>query len=162
MDYKVFEQLSEDAFKKKYGENMQAYMEHILTQVFLTELDDGKEHIYDKMGGRFAGCDYKSKVAEAEFFVREWELNSIQTMHGGLIATAVDITCGVLVRFFKRSGSAATVQLSVDYLKPLSGGEGFIVRAKINKQGRRIIFLTAEVISKDSGQTAATASGVFV
>lgn len=161
MRYKVFEQLDKGDFKRGCKEDGQAYMERILSHVFLPEADD-EERIYEKMQGIFLGCNYEDKMLEAEFPVREWEMNSIQTMHGGLTAAAVDMTCGVLVRFFKRSVRAATAQLSVNYLRPLSCGETFIVRAKINKQGRRIIFLTAEVVSKDSGQTAATASGTFV
>lgn len=162
MDYKIFEQLDGPLYGRRDMEDGQNYMERIMRAAFLGGAKEGEERIYEKMQGTFAGCDFRGKALEMEFYVQEWELNPMLSMHGGLLTTAVDMTCGILVRFYKQSVSAATVHLSMDFLKPLRCGEAFTVRARINKQGRRIIFLTAEVVLEDSGQTAATASGTFV
>lgn len=162
MDYKVFGQLDGPVYGRQDMEDGQVYMERIMKAVFFGEREEETRHIYDKMHGTFSGCCFRDKELKMEFPVQEWELNPMQTMHGGLITTAVDMTCGLLVRFYKQSVSAATVHLSVDFLRPLRLGEVFTVRAKINRQGRRILFLTAEVVSSDGGQPAATASGTFV
>lgn len=162
MDYGIFEQMDESVWKKNETEGEQVYMERFLETVFMSANTDGKEHIYEKMQGSYHGCDYIEQKLEMEFKVYEWELNPATTLHGGLLATAVDMTCGILVRFMKRSKEASTVHLSVDFLRPLLCHEVFIVCAKINKLGRRIIFLTVEVRKKDSKSLVATASATFV
>ena len=161
MDYSVFEQMDGTVYGRQEMEEGQSYMERVLRAAFQSKQEE-EGRVYEKMQGIFAGCSFKDRVLRMEFPVQEWELNPMQTLHGGLLTTAIDMTCGILVRFYKRSVKAATVHLSVDFLRPLKCGERFTVQAKINKQGRKIIFLTVEVILTDSGQTAATASGTFV
>ena len=46
----------------------------------------------------FYACNYEKKSVTLRFPVQRWELNHMATMHGGLIATAIDTTCGVTVR----------------------------------------------------------------
>lgn len=161
MDYRIFDRMDDLGFRQGETESGQHYMERILKEAFAKPAD-GERHIYEMMECRFSGCSFEEKWLEAGFIVQGWELNPKETMHGGLIVTAVDMVCGLLVRFFKRSMGAATVHLSVEFLRPLICGEEFLVRAQINKYGTRIIFLTAEVLKKDSGEPAATASGTFV
>lgn len=162
MDYRIFDRMRDLSFGQGETEDGQYDMERIFRAVFAGESADGKRHIYEMMECSFFGCSFAQKWLEVGFTVQEWELNPKETMHGGLIVTAVDMACGLLVRFFKRSMSAATVHLSVEFLRPLMCGEEFLVRAQINKYGTRIIFLTAEVLRKDDRETAATASGTFV
>ncbi len=162
MDYRIFDSMDAPTLRQKESEDDQHYMERILREVFAEETPDGGKHIYEMMDCRFSGCSFQEKWLEAGFVVENWELNPKETMHGGLIVTAVDMVCGLLVRFFKRRMGAATVHLSVDFLRPLMCGEEFLVRARITKYGSRIIFLAAEVLRKDSGELAAAASGTFV
>lgn len=162
MDYGIFEQMDTSVWKQDEAENGQEYMERILETVFMNSSQDGKEHIYEMMQGRYHGCDYAQQKLEMEFHVKEWELNPAETLHGGLLVTAVDMTCGILVRFMKHSKEASTVHLSVDFLRTLPLNEAFTVCATVSKHGRRIIFLTAEVRKKDNKQLAATASATFV
>lgn len=56
------------------------------------------DHLYSRMQVEFYACNYEKKSVTLRFPVQRWELNHMATMHGGLIATAIDTTCGVTVR----------------------------------------------------------------
>jgi len=162
VNYRIFEQECEADHPTASVKEGQKYMEDIFKKVFQSESEDGDNRINVMLNAKFCSCSFVEKTLEIEFPVQEWELNPVLTMHGGLMATTIDMTCGLLVRFMKRSNEAATVHLSVDYLRSVQPDEDFIVSAKVNKFGRNIIFLTAEVKIKHTHQIAATASLIFV
>ncbi len=162
MDYSIFERMNEFIETPIDQANGQYSMEKIIKEVLQASDDDKEQHIYNMLCCEFSECNYEKKQLKMEFPVQIWELNPAKTLHGGLLATAIDMTCGLLVRFVKESMSTATVHLSIDYLRPLQVEEDFVVEAKITKQGRNIIFLTAEVYSKGNDKIVATASGTFV
>lgn len=166
MDYHVFELLGNPQFGQQEAEDGQAYMERIFRKVFGPQQEEKEvqitEHIYELMRSRFVSCSFQEKTLEMEFQVQQWELNPMGNLHGGILVTAVDMTCGILTRFYRQTKAVSTVHLSVDFLRALQCKDQFIVRAKMNKSGRRISFLTAEVILKKDGKVAATASGTFV
>ncbi len=166
MDYQVFEMLGDSRFAQQEAEEGQAYMERVFRRVFgSSQEEDGEqitEHVYELMRSRFVSCSFQERTLDMEFVVRQWELNPMGNLHGGILVTAVDMACGILTRFYRQTKAVSTVHLSVDFLRPIKCGETFIVRAKLNKSGRRIAFLTAEAFLKKDGRTAATASGTFV
>jgi uncharacterized protein (TIGR00369 family) len=80
---------------------------------------------------------------------QEQHLNAGGTLHGGVIATLIDVAMGTAV--VTAGGEApATVSLSVTYLEP--GSEGVVSAvARVRKRGRRLTLVEAEVVQ---GQTA--------
>lgn len=166
MDYQVFERLGDSRFGQREAEDGQAYMERIFRKAFVSRREaDGEqseEHVYEMMRSRFAACGFQEQTLDVEFQVRQWELNPMGNLHGGVLVTAIDMTCGLLTRFYRQTGKVLTAHLSVDFLRPMQSGDQFVVRAKLNKSGRRIAFLTAEVRLKKDGKVMATASGTFV
>lgn len=165
MDYSVFGLLESGQWAQQEAEDGQAYMDRVFRKVFSArQEEDGEhltEHVSEMMRGRYVGCDFQERSLRAEFQVRQWELNPSENLHGGILTTSVDMVCGLLTRFYRKTAAVSTVHLCIDFLRPLRCGEIFVVLAKVNKTGKRITFLTAEVIQKD-GQIAATASGTFV
>lgn len=75
----------------------------------------------------------------------DWMRNIPGTLHGGMCATVVDQAMGFIAYCLKRDGGIApTVQMSVDYHRPLIPGEDVLVRIKVIAVTRSLMRLSAE------------------
>ena len=82
--------------------------------------------------------------ARLELDVDERHLNPAGTVHGGMLATLVDLTMGAAVRSAVGDEVPATSQLAVTYLRPGSTGR-LVVTAKVRKRGQSITVCEADV-----------------
>ena len=74
-----------------------------------------------------------------------WMRNIPGTLHGGMCATVVDQAMGFIAYCLKSSdGTAPTVQMSVDYHRPLIPGEDVLVKVKVVALTRSLMRLSAE------------------
>ena len=108
----------------------------------------------------FCGCDAAKRTLALRFTVEDWMQNDKMTLHGGILATALDTTMGVLVRFCKGGERTSTVSLNTNFLRPLPVGAAFIVEAAVEKMGRRIQFVSAHVTADE--EVCATATATFI
>lgn len=79
-------------------------------------------------------------------------------LHGGIISTLLDET--MIYAAMSRVGRAATVEISVRFLKPVRTGVPLRVTAEILEQRRRIVTAEAELVQE--GEVRARAAGKFV
>lgn len=93
---------------------------------------------------------------DGDYIVSKWhpERNYqgwVDTMHGGVLSTLIDETCGwVVTRKMQTSGF--TTSLNVKYRKAVSTNEPVLtIRANIVKQMRNLLFIHAE-ISNSQGE----------
>ena len=117
--------------------------------------------IHEMMKKSFVDCSEKERWITLSYEVEEWEQNPIGTMHGGLIATAIDSTCGILVRYLSGTLRTPTVSMTINYLATVPVGERLLVTARAVKVGRSLVNLCAEAVLESSKKTAATATAVF-
>lgn len=117
--------------------------------------------IHEMMKKSFVACSEKEWWITLSYEVEEWEQNPIGTMHGGLIATAIDSTCGILVRYLSGTLRTPTVSMTINYLETVPVGERLLVTARAVKVGRSLVNLCAEAVLESSKKTAATATAVF-
>ena len=83
--------------------------------------------------------------ARIELSAGEQHLNDTGTVHGGLLATLVDMAMGDAVRSRTREADVpATSQLTVTYLRPGKPGP-LVVTAKISKQGDHLTVCEADI-----------------
>ncbi len=69
----------------------------------------------------------------------------VDTLHGGILSTLIDETCGWVVTR-KKQTSGVTANMSVKYRKAVSTKELLLtVRARIVKQMRNLLFIHAEI-----------------
>jgi len=108
----------------------------------------------------FVSCDAEAGRLALAFTSRDWMCNPQGTTHGGLLATCADMTMGIHARFTCGGEAVSTADLHVNYLRPVSRGESFEIRAHVEKRGRRLIFMRAEGILSASRQTCLTAMGI--
>lgn len=158
MNYGVFEA---DEWKKQQDESDQEHMERVF-QGALAADPEGKRKINDMLGAEFLSCDAQEKTLTLGFHVEDWMSNPNGTLHGGLLATASDMTMGMLARYYKQQRNCVTVQLSVNYLRTVEADAGFYVCAKAEKAGRRVLFMSAAVLDQKTAKAAGNVTAVFM
>jgi uncharacterized protein (TIGR00369 family) len=80
------------------------------------------------------------------------------TLHGGIIATAMDVSMGHLLNH--TSGSGATLEMNIKYLLPIKEGT-VICEGSFLKQGKTISFLQSKLHRAD-GKLAAYANATWI
>ena len=159
MNYEVFTALQNGELCPAEGETPQAFMEQVLRGVYV---GTGGERIYEKLTPTFVSCQDAPPSLTVSFTAEDWMLNPQETLHGGIYSTALDMTMSVLARYVKKARGTATVQLSVNFIRPINKGETFLITAEADHAGRRSTVIRAELRSGATGKLAATASGVFM
>ena len=119
-------------------------------------------HIYTMMKPEFYACSAQEEWLTLRYPVEDWSLNHMSTMHGGIIAAAVDTTCGMLTG--NRSGNmiTPTINLTMNYLSPAVKGDDMLVTAKLERCGRHLVNVSAKCTGEKSGRTIATALVSFM
>lgn len=90
-------------------------------------------------------------------------INTQGSLHGGIIATLLDVACGYsgfCLANDDPGARAATISLTVHYMAKATQGQ-LIARGRRTGGGRRIFFATAELININDDTLIATASGSF-
>jgi uncharacterized protein (TIGR00369 family) len=91
-----------------------------------------------------------------ECAVRDELRNIAGILHGGVTATMADAAVGIaLARHFKGSRPATTVDLKINYLRPIAKGKA-IARAHLLKVGSRLCVGRVDVF--DAGRDLAATS----
>jgi uncharacterized protein (TIGR00369 family) len=87
--------------------------------------------------------------------------NAGGTIHGGVIATLVDVAMGSALRSLSREGELpVTIEMKINYLEP--GQPGVLVaQADVRKRGRRFTVVQAEVLQEYDGEVLAEAMGTY-
>ncbi len=97
------------------------------------------------------GLDYE-EAEDGHSIVRldvsDQHLNEHGTLHGGALATLVDVACG-LAAVAAGGEHPVTIEMKVTYLEPGRRGEPARARAQVRKKGKRITVIEAEVTQGD-------------
>ena len=74
-----------------------------------------------------------------------WMRNALGTLHGGMGATVVDQAMGFIAySYMPAPGTTPTLQLSLNYHKPLVPGEDVVVHVRVITASRRLVSMTCE------------------
>jgi uncharacterized protein (TIGR00369 family) len=79
------------------------------------------------------------------------------TLHGGILATAMDVSIGHLLHH--RAGAGATLEMKIQYIAPIKTGL-VTCRASFLRQGRNISYLQSQAFRSD-GALAAHATATW-
>ena len=92
--------------------------------------------------------------------VREDLLNPMGVVHGGVTTSVADAAMGVaLTRHFGREKSVTTIELKINFLRPIVEGK-IVARARIVRAGRRICVGQVDVFNAE-GKAVAVALMTF-
>ncbi len=117
--------------------------------------------VSERMNPSLAACDEEEQTVTIEFPVQGWQLNEHDTMHAGLIATAFDEALGVFASYLSAGKSSVSVNISLNYIKPIPMNDSILVTAKATSLGRKLITLSGECRLKSSGLLTNTALATF-
>ena len=118
------------------------------------------EPLFSHLGVRLTGWDPGFAAFELELEHRH--LNYSGSLHGGVIATLLDVACGYSgLRSVSDStaGLAATLTLTISYHAAVAAGT-LKALGRITGGGRRIFFASGEVVAAD-GTLIATGQGAY-
>lgn len=102
--------------------------------------------------------EYTEETCAIRFPVREFAFNPQGSLHGGVIASVMDISMGHLVKAVC-GGPGATLEMKVQYLRPLAGGEARC-EGRFLRRGRSLGFLESRMFD-DAGRLCAMATGTW-
>lgn len=100
---------------------------------------------------------YPDDACVVEFDAVPTLFNPQGTLHGGVLATAMDISMGHLLR--DRAGAGATLEMKIQYIAPITAGL-VQCRASFLRQGRGISYLQSHAFRSD-GELAAHATATW-
>lgn len=140
----------------------QLTMEERMARRIQSLKQSNQNRINQMMNPSLEECDWEGKTLTLRFPVDEWKLNGYESMHGGMITTAFDITMGILSHELAGGTEfCPTANIAVMFLAPVRCGKDLLIRAKGTHAGRRLVSLTAEAWQEESEQLSATAAGQF-
>ncbi len=120
------------------------------------------DHLYSKMQMEYYSCNDEKKSITFRFPIQKWELNHMSIMHGGIIATAIDTTCGAIVKNVSGNKSTPTINLNINYLSPGLPEDALLVTATADRAGRKICNVHAVCKSEKTEKIIATATANFM
>lgn len=121
-----------------------------------------QNRINEMMKPSLEECDWERNTLTLRFPVDEWKLNGFDSMHGGMITTAFDITMGILSHELAGGTEfCPTANIAVMFLTPVRCGKDLLIQAKGTHAGKRLVSLTAEAWQEGAAQLSATATGQF-
>ncbi len=160
MNYSIFTRLQETRYSILQDETKQAYMERIFQKFFEEEDPNGEKQIAEIMGLSYDSCSWNEKKLILKGRVESWMLNPAKTLQGGMMLASIDATISLLIRFVNQTFATPTIQFSINYMRGILAGDDYYIHATINKLGRKIIFVEAQVYTQE-GKLASTCTGTF-
>lgn len=98
-----------------------------------------------------------TEICRLTFPVTDLLRNPQGALHGGIMASAMDISMGHLVA--RVAGPGATIEMKVQFLRPVMGGI-VAVEGSFTKRGRSLSFMESRLYGED-GKLAAHATATW-
>ncbi|MDY6285945.1 MAG: PaaI family thioesterase [Lachnospiraceae bacterium] len=156
MNYQTFRDLATD---EEYG--TQEEMERVFHSV--TDGTDETCWCFNEcLAPKFISCSWENLELTLQYDIATWMLNPAGIVHGGIISSGCDLAMGMLTRYLKRRNDCVTVQMQMQFMRPVTGKGNFLVKAKSDKAGRNLYFMSARVYRSSDAELAALASAEFM
>lgn len=114
------------------------------------------------LGYRVRKIDRKRREALVELDLREDHLSPAGRIHGGVISGFFDFACGGAV--FATLGQedyCSTVELKVNYFRPLNAGDKLLCRSRAVFRGKRLCVVHAYLYRRGQKEPVAMATATF-
>lgn len=143
--------------------NVESNLGHLVS-MRITQLHEiAPGSIGDLMAYEMLDCSEDGKRLWMRCQTFEWMRNGPGTLHGGMCATVVDQAMGFVAYCIKPGeGSAPTVQMQVEYHRPLVPGEDVLVCVHVISATKNLMHLRAEAFSaSDPAKVCLTSSATY-
>ncbi len=133
---------------------------HALREHFEQALDSAEPEFGRFFLARFYGLalDYDEDACRVHMPVSPHTHNPVGMLHGGVLATALDVSMGHLIHHVTGKGGS-TVEMKIQYLRPVTEG-AVICEGRFLKQGRRLSFMESRATDED-GRLVAVATATW-
>lgn len=119
------------------------------------------QSINGRLKGEFVSCNDERKEVTVRYPLQEWEINGINSLHGGIIAAMFDLAMCMSIYAYSQEEVPPTVSLTTNFLRPVKM-EGYVdVVARATSIGKNFGTSYAELIIPESGKIAATGLSTF-
>lgn len=122
----------------------------------------GKHFLASLIGLEFEFLPHEAEDPDKEtcrisFEVDDMFLNPQGSLHGGIVATVMDISMGHLVA--TTAGAGATVEMKVQYMRPVGLGKA-VCEGRFLRRGRTLSFMESRLYRSD-GELASLATATW-
>ena len=107
----------------------------------------------------FVECDAEKGMLRLKHIVPKAAANPNGNMHGGIITWLMDSTMGILSRSYTGYEKTVTMDIHVNFLKPVNIGAEMLISGYVTHSGRQIINVCSEAVV--NGRICATADAIF-
>ena len=113
------------------------------------------DDVNGKMDPEYAAVDYEEGTMTVRFTVKEWELNRVGILHGGIISTMVDHAAGSAVFAFIGHW-CPTLDMDVKFISQAVLGDVLVCTGRVLHCGERFITAECTMINETNGRLVAT------
>ena len=114
------------------------------------------------IGYQVCGFDRQGKEARVGLEVADKHLSPSGKAHGGVLSALLDYACGVAVcTTLGEKDLCSTVELKVNYLRPVELGDRLIAVAKVAFRGNKLCVLNAQLNRHGENEPVALASSTY-
>ena len=124
-----------------------------------TYKEKAPESIGAMLGLEYVSCNAEAAEGVLSHVVSEAEINIYGTLHGGIITWLMDTTMGIFGRAYTGYETIVTMDIHVNFLRPVYAGDEVFIKAKVTHAGSKIVNCISEMYVKD--KLAATADSTF-
>ncbi len=105
--------------------------------------------------------DYRNKAAEFRFSAPAWTSNMSGFVHGGIIATIIDIAMSAVTLSYYENLRIPTIELSIKYLKSVPVEQELAVSVQIFEGGSRLVHANATILNPENADILASGTAMF-
>lgn len=114
------------------------------------------------LGYQVIKIDSKAQTSEVELLIREDHLSSAGRVHGGVVAAFLDYACGAAVfSTLRKEDFCSTVELKVNYLRPIDLGDRLVAKTQIVFRGKRLCVLHSLLFRNKDKKPVSMATSTF-
>lgn len=114
------------------------------------------------LGARLEDCDYAARTILLSMETKDWMTNPGNMLHGGVTASILDMTMGLLCRYFSGGYMTPTISMEVSYLRPAPLDKTLYVRAEVTMRGFTICHAVGTAWAEGAAdKPVATATGAY-
>lgn len=109
----------------------------------------------------YVSYDRETLTTVLEFTAKDWQINRVGILHGGLMSTMLDHVCGVCVATTMETW-CPTVDLNVKFLRQAKEGDNIIATSVIKFLGSRMIHVEGSLKNKSTGKIIASCTSTYL
>ena len=106
----------------------------------------------------YKDCGFEEGWIEFTHKAREFDANRYGTIHGGVLGMFIDTALGLTAYETGVGNWTPTMDLHINYLRPLHPGDELVIRAKVMSAGKRTCLVSGEVLVDGDVKVIATST----